>query len=595
MDHLEEIKSRISIEDLVSQYVQLKRAGKNLKGLCPFHKEKTPSFVVSPEKGIAYCFGCNKGGDIFKFTQEVEGISFAEAFKFLADKANVKLETFSPKKIKENKDKKEVLFAIHEKALNFFNDRLFNSESGKKIMEYLNKRSVTKEMAEFFKLGYSSENFDSLYQFLLKNNFKKEDIILSGLVSSKAAQGHLNVFDKFRKRLIFPIFNSQNRCIAFGGRILEKVDDAPKYLNSPESLIYTKGKVLYGMNFAKDEIKSKDFVIVVEGYMDLIATYFAGVKNVAASSGTALTADQIKEISKFTKNILFCFDSDSAGIEAAKRAVSISGQYDLNLKIVELGKSKDPADFILENGSELFIETVNSAKYYLDYYFDKFLSENDINQSSGVRHVINSFLPILKSTKSSVEKDFYLKKLASRLQLRVEALYEDLKNFKSDYTANQSVIKNKNLENEKPSFSIEEYLLGLFFQYPEVFIDEIDKLKECRLKENCGRILDVLINHFDKITGAFNGKEVVFEALDDKEKEDLNLFALFAESENDEFGFNIIKNEVSKIIDKIRENQYNLHKRQLMLKMDEARQNGSLKEYKELFKVYSNLISKDIN
>jgi len=597
MDYVDEIKNKLSIVDLVSQYVQLKKAGRNFKGLCPFHNEKTPSFIVSPEKGIAYCFGCHKGGDIFKFIQEVEGVEFHEALTILADKANVKIErsAFSSKKSKERKNQKEVLYAIHQKTLNFFKDQLLNTENGKKVLKYLENRDVTKDMAKVFDLGFAPDSFDSLYKYLLKEGFKKEEIFLAGVVSSKDFK-HANVYDKFRGRLIFPIFDNFSKCIAFTGRALQKElleqKKTAKYLNSPESLIYNKSKVLYGLNLAKQEIKKNDFVLVVEGNMDVIASYFADLKNVVASSGTALTEYQLKELSKFTKNIYFCFDSDDAGIDATLRAVSLASKLELNIKIVTLKGAKDPADFIKENSKEDFHEAVNGAKYFLDYFLEKFISENDITQSLGVKKVIELFLPLLRDVRSSVERDFYFEKLASRLKVRVDSLYEDFKKLKED-SFQLKPEKVKVEDEQKDKISVDGYLMGLLYQYPEVFLDIIDRLKSLDLNKKYSNIINVLIEGYDKSSGRFKSKESLSEKLSDNEAGLLDFLSLYAESKNQDFDFNVIKEEVEKIIDKISVNQYILSKNKIIEEMNKARENGDLDLHKKLFEEYSKIISKD--
>ena len=309
-DVVSEIKARLNIEDVVSSYVQLKKAGRSFKGLCPFHNEKTPSFIVSTEKQIAYCFGCHKGGDMFKFIEEVEGVDFSEAVKILADRAGLKVETsdFKPKN-KEVSSLRETLLDIHEKACLFYQEKLVETKSGALALAYLKNRGIFNDIISEFRIGFAPDEGTELLAFLLKKGFKHDDLVKSGLFSSRDISGK-DLSDKFRFRLIFPIFDYLGRVIGFGGRSL-KDDQVPKYLNSPETAIYSKGKVLYGLSHSKKFIKESDRVIMVEGYFDLISLYKEGVKNVCASSGTALTSDQARLIKRFTKNVISCFDTKS--------------------------------------------------------------------------------------------------------------------------------------------------------------------------------------------------------------------------------------------------------------------------------------------
>jgi DNA primase len=302
---------------VISQYVQLKKAGRNYKGLSPFNSEKTPSFVVSPEKQIFHCFSSGKGGDIFTFIQEFEGVSFPEALQILADQSGIKISNIDKFYKKEAKSEKDEYYKAHDLACEFFEKQLWDSKEGEKVLEYLHKRGVTDETIKSFRVGFSPDEYDALYPILNKKGIAKKVILNSGLAASKGIGGD-QIYDKFRSRLMFPIIDYMGRICGFGGRALKK-DQDPKYLNSPENPIYNKSKVLYGLYEAKQSIKEKDQVVFVEGYFDVIMPHQDGVKNVVATSGTALSSDQIRLIKRLTSNVVTCFDSDSAGFEATKR------------------------------------------------------------------------------------------------------------------------------------------------------------------------------------------------------------------------------------------------------------------------------------
>jgi len=309
-DIVEDIKSRLDIVSYISSYVQLKKTGRNFKGVCPFHSEKTPSFIVSPEKQIWHCFGCSKGGDLFAFVKEADGVSFVEAIQILADKAGLKVEKLSKFEKKEDKSEKDDYFHAHELACEFFEKKLYDTKDGEKVLKYLKNRGLKDETIKDFRLGFAPDEYELLYTYLLKKGIKKEIMVKSGFASSKGI-GDDKIFDKYRARLMIPIFDYMGRICGFGGRAL-KEDQMPKYLNSPDNIVYNKSRLLYGLSNAKKYIKENDGVVLVEGYFDMILPYQAGVKNIVATSGTALTQDQVRLIKRLTQNVTTCFDTDSA-------------------------------------------------------------------------------------------------------------------------------------------------------------------------------------------------------------------------------------------------------------------------------------------
>ncbi len=338
---IEEIRSAVNIVDVISDKVTLRKRGKNFLGLCPFHNEKTPSFTVSEDKQIYHCFGCHNGGNAFKFLMEYEKISFVEAVQELAQQAGINIE-YNDEGAEERQSEQEILYDINSIVGRYFSDNLRLSDEGEIGRKYFEKRNIKDKTIREFGLGYSFASKDNLVNFLSAKKVDLEKALQLGLIG-KANDGRL--YDKFSGRIIFPIFSSHGRVIAFAGRILEKRDNAAKYLNSPESIIYYKGKILYGLSHAKDEIRKRNKAILVEGYMDLISLYQNGIKNVVAVSGTALTDDQVQLLSRYTKNVFLLFDADTAGIKASMRSIELLLKKDIEIKIISLPSGEDPDSY----------------------------------------------------------------------------------------------------------------------------------------------------------------------------------------------------------------------------------------------------------
>ncbi len=330
-DLLEEIRNHCDIVNIISEYVHLKPAGKGFRGLCPFHEEKTPSFMVSPEKQLFHCFGCGEGGNVYNFIMKYEKVSFFEAVKMLAKKSGVSLPANEEK---ENilYRKKERLSKLNNLVANYYREGLFRTPQGEKILNYLKKRGINDSTIEKYKLGYASAGWDVLTDFLNKKGYSYEDLIKVGLIKKSKTEGKF--LDYFRNRIIFPIFDLQGRIIGFGGRVLD--DSLPKYINSPETLIYNKGSNLYSLNFAKEDIRKNNSAIIVEGYTDVLITQQYGFNNVVASLGTALTIKQIELIKRFTDTVLIAYDADSAGNMATLRSLDLLVKSGLEVKVIDL-------------------------------------------------------------------------------------------------------------------------------------------------------------------------------------------------------------------------------------------------------------------
>ena len=452
-DNVSKIKDRLDIVDVVGSYVKLQKAGANYKGRCPFHNEKTPSFFVTPERQIWHCFGCAKGGDMFEFIKEIEGVEFPEALKILAARAGVQLEAFRPSDT-HRQDAKEKLYEITELAVKFF-QKQFESTTGKKALQYLLDRGVAKETIAEFRLGFAPNDWESLSNYLTGRGYSESEIVDAGLAIRRPAERRGGVYDRFRSRIIFPIFDLAGQAVGFSGRVFEMASQeahsqtainsqgvdqtAPsmaKYINTPQTLIYDKSRVLYGLYQAKLDIKRADQCILVEGNMDALMSYQAGVRNVVAASGTALTPHHLRLLQRYTKNLGFCFDTDQAGSMATKRGIglALAQQFNINVIAIEDRECKDPADYVKKYGTG-WSNVVASARPVLDYYFDQARQSYNPTSAASKKSVIAALAPFVKRLASGVERSHWTGQLASLLQVPEQAVLADIQNAKDDLEA----------------------------------------------------------------------------------------------------------------------------------------------------------------
>ena len=469
-DLLEEIRNRCDVVDIISEYVHLKPAGKGFKGLCPFHEEKTPSFMVSPEKQLFHCFGCGEGGNVFNFLMKYEKLSFFEAVKMLAQKSGVPLPVDEEKENILHK-KKERLYKLNNLVANYYRECLFRSNQGKKIINYLKKRGINDTSVEKYKLGYAPSGWDALSNFLKKKGYSYEELIKAGLIKKSKIEG--KYIDYFRDRIIFPIFNLSGRVIGFGGRVLD--DSLPKYINSPETLVYNKGSNLYSLNFAKEDIRKKNYIIIVEGYTDVLITQQYGFNNIAASLGTALTAKQIDLIKRFTNAVLIAYDADSAGNMATLRSLDLLVKAGLEIKVIDLPQGYDPADFLIKKGSETFQNLINRSLSLIDYKLKLLYSKYSIKIIEGKVKVVKEILPTLNVIGSEVELRAQIKKISEELKLSEEAILIELKRYKrGSRDSSHNFIK---LNSESGNIKAEKILIGCMLENEEIVRDIFTKLK----------------------------------------------------------------------------------------------------------------------
>ncbi len=413
MDEIELIKSKINIVDLIAEYIPLKKAGVNFKAPCPFHSEKTPSFVVSPERQIFKCFGCQKSGDIFTFLMEKEGMDFKDALEMLAKKAGIVLKGDRG----QVTGYRERLFEVNLKAQEFFHYILTKHALGKNALEYLKGRGVTDQSIEDFGIGYAPNSWESLTKVLLKRGFTISEITTVGL----AVPSKMGGYDRFRGRITFPLIDGKDKLRGFSGRVLYPAE--PKYINSPQTPIFDKSEYLFGINLAKAEIRNKKEAVLVEGEMDVIMSHQAGFKNVVASKGTALTEGQVNLIKKYTDNLSLCFDMDLAGDSASRRGIEIAEKAGLNIKVVELSGGKDGAEVIKEN-PKLWEKAIQDALPIYDYYLNSTAKRYDVKNPSDLKAIGAELIPVWAKIPDDLVRERYIEKLSAFLKTDEKALRE---------------------------------------------------------------------------------------------------------------------------------------------------------------------------
>jgi DNA primase len=420
MDAVEEIKSRLNIEDVVGEYVQLKRAGRNFKGLSPFTAERTPSFIVSPEKGIWHDFSSGKGGNIFSFVMELEGLDFKEALELLARKANVDLEQFRGSHGGGNAQIKERLFAANEAAARFYQVQFTKN---KVALEYVfGRRKFSKEIALEFRLGYSPNNGSALIDHLVKKGFTEKELTQAGLTARRYRGG---IQDMFRGRLMVALMDQQGRVIGFTARQLDDDPNAPKYINTPQTILYDKSRHVYGFSQAKDALRKEGFAVLVEGNLDVIASHQVGVRNVVATAGTALTEMHLKTISRFTGDVRLAFDQDKAGLAATERAIPIAGKVGVKLSIVTIPEGKDP-DELIKKDPGLWEQAISKHEYAIDWVINKYTEQLDLTKAPDKREFSDVTLTVVRQLPDSVEQDHYMRKIAGILGVSPDAIQSKL-------------------------------------------------------------------------------------------------------------------------------------------------------------------------
>ena len=521
-DNVSKIKDRLDIVEVVGSYVKLQKAGINYKGRCPFHNEKTPSFFVTPERQIWHCFGCAKGGDMFEFVKEIEGVEFPEAMKILAARAGIELEAFRPEQ-SAARDAKTRLFEICELATKFF-EKQFQSSTGKLAFQYLLDRGVTLETIKEFRLGFAPNDWEGLSAYLKICGYSETEIVDAGMAVKREAIGS-GIYDRFRCRIMFPIADISGQAVGFTGRAFDNVAPTPqavgaprpgfyqppgvdksqsfgaKYVNSPQTLIYDKSRVLYGLYKAKLDIKKADQCILVEGNMDALMSYQAGVRNVVASSGTALTPHHLRLLQRYTKNLGFCFDTDQAGAMATKRGIGLALGQQFNIRVLEISDKdcKDPADYVQKYGPK-WSEVVASAKPVVDYYFDKVRVTYNPTSAESKRTVIAALAPFLKRLTSSVERAHWIGQLASLLRVPESAVSSDINAAKDELAVYAEPVLAKDVSVSQSTSTVlpdmlNEAVLSVVLKDPVSLKQELAQIPHELLDPQTAGIIQAIAQH----------------------------------------------------------------------------------------------------
>lgn len=456
-DAKEEVRSRLDIEDIVGEYVQLKRAGRNLKGLSPFTNEKTPSFIVSPDKNIWHDFSSNKGGDIFSFIMEVEGLDFRAALEFLARKAGVDITVFNNRGDQTTAKAKKQAIELNTLANKYYQHSLANN---KLAYEYVfNKRKISKEIAREFGVGYAPSSGDALVKFMKSRGIKQEDIKKAGLTNRFGG-------DMFRKRMTVALMDQMGQIIGFTARTVEDEPNSPKYLNTSQTIIYDKGRHVFGLSQAKESIRKQDFVVIVEGNMDVISSHQAGVTNVVATAGTAMTSMHLKTLSRLTSKIKLAFDNDSAGLAATERAIELAKELDIDLFIVSLPEgAKDPDELIQEDVT-LWQNATKSETPAVDWVISQYQARENLKTAIGKRNFINAALKLIRLIDDAVVLDYYLTKIGEISEISKTALTDSLKKANQKSSVPKKSQKNVNIQpsttkKQQDENQFEDNILGL--------------------------------------------------------------------------------------------------------------------------------------
>lgn len=451
---LNEIRQSNDIVDVISQYVHLKRSGRNYFGLCPFHNEKSPSFSVSPDKQIFHCFGCGVGGNVITFVSQIEGLNFVETVQMLAERANIQLPTLQNNGDTQREILKDKVYKVNEFTAEYYHQNLYKPQA-KIAQEYVKKRQLTNETLKSFRIGFSGK-FDELYQELKKQGFQEQEILESGLVNKNERGQYI---DRYRNRLMFPICDARGRVIAFGGRVLD--DSKPKYINSPENVVYSKGRHLFGLNVAKKGDTKK--LLIVEGYMDVISLHQRGITNVVAPLGTALTEQQGWLLRKNSEQIILSFDSDDAGIKAKLRAIDILQNMGCDLRVIQLEGAKDPDEYILKYGNMRFQNAVEKAFSVVEFKARILKKELDLNNTNDKIKFLNEIAKLISKVDNTMEREVYIEKIAKEYDISKEAINAEVnkltyKNDKSEKILEKArpVITHRKTETKEISETIKK-------------------------------------------------------------------------------------------------------------------------------------------
>lgn len=591
---VEEIKNRLDIVEVISEYVSnMKQAGGNWKGLCPFHNEKTPSFMVSRDKQIWHCFGCGEGGDVFSFVQKIENIEFPEALKILAKRAGVTLR-YEDRSLTNQKTK---LLDILEAAAKFYHYNLLETEGASAARMYLKeKRRLTDETIEKFLLGFAPNSWDSVLKFLRGKGYTEKDIFLAGL-SVKKERGP-GFYDRFRERIMFPIRDIHGHVVGFTARLLpeaEKKENAGgKYVNTPQTLVYDKSRVIYGLDFAKQEIKKENLAVMVEGNMDVIASHQVGVQNVVASSGTAMTVEQVNLLKRYSPNLAISFDADLAGGTAALRGIDVALREGINIKVIMLSPEigKDPDDYIKKDPA-LWREAIGNSMAFMDYYIKKTLAGLDLRKIEDKKTAAKTLLAQVIKIPDKVEQTYYLEKLVNVLGVPEQVLRESLPTDKTLNKERAPAGKTITVSQKQRPVLLAERFLALVLRQPQNLSYAIDYMEPFMFPDELQKeIYKKLILYYNEVVDKRELDDFLRRFVrEEKEKKYLNSLVLLAENDFPNFNEEEVREEILKSASALRENYIKNERKRLEGEMRKAEEKGELARIKELAEEFNKLIN----
>ena len=464
-EDIDKLLDNLRIEEVVGEFIELKKVGSSYKGLCPFHADTNPSFSVTPEKKICKCFVCGSGGNAINFYSKIKNISYTDAIRELSKKYRINIKEYNNTNVNENYEK---FYQIMEDSHNFFMEKIFSQDS-RGALQYLSNRGLDTNLIKEHQLGYASPKWSELYELLNSKGYSDEDLLALGLIK-KSEEGR--IYDAFRNRIIFPIFSPSGRIIAFGGRSLEKDDSIPKYINSPDTPIFKKGKNIYGIERAIN-IKNKNYSILMEGYMDVLSANIFGFDTSIAPLGTALTEEQAQLIKRYSSNILLSFDMDKAGISATERASFILKAQGFNIRVLQFEESKDPDEFLKKNGREAFLKVVENSLEIFDFLYNLYSSEYDLNNIIAKQNFIERFKEFFINIENDLEKEMYLKKLSEKTDISIDVLRKTLVEQNKKHLIRKDYIDEAQEKIEKKEFkqanNLEMAIIKMLLRKPNYY------------------------------------------------------------------------------------------------------------------------------
>lgn len=605
MEPKDEIKERADVVEVVSEHLQLKPAGSgSFKALCPFHGEKSPSFYVSRAKQIWHCFGCGKGGDVFSFLMEMEGMSFPEAMRHLGKKYGVEIPEYRPN---PKSNEKEFLIEMHEISTKFYETLLHEHEKGAQAREYIASRGIDTELAKKFRLGYAPDSWEALVTFLKKRGYGEERIVAAGL--AKKRRSGSGVIDQFRDRVVIPLMGPRGRVLGYTGRTLKQDDEkaGPKYLNTPETLIYHKSDVLFGFSLAKTAIRHEGSVIVVEGNLDVVASHKAGVEHVIASSGTALTESQLRQLKKQTSKILFAFDADKAGFAAAQRGIRLAQEMGFDVAVISIPEDagKDPDD-VVQKDPDAWKQLAQNPVHIMEYYFENALASFDLNKVEGKRELAKFICGEIARLQDAVEREHWMQKLSDIIHVDLAVLRDVVRK-----AAGQQVRPVKLEEKIKPNApkpevqktSREEqaasFLVGLLLHVEELADPIMARVRaESLPEEPWGRLYKNVVELYtsDKLPNSTQKTlhTRLCDHLNKHEQESdvlhVNAAVLRAERATDTLSRDQVRDELDRHIDILHDASTDAKRKQLEAAIRQAEGSGDSERLKALIEQYSKLL-----